>query len=254
MTPRLGLPEVTLCAVTSVNIAATVHALTTTLSKIDVAAALLLTDKVVTADHPGVTVVPIPPIHSAQAYSKFLLTRLVDYIDTSHCLIVQWDGHVIDAERWRPDFLGYDYIGASWPQFTDGRDVGNGGFSLRSRRLMKLCRDPGFFACHPEDVAIGRANRAWLEEQGIRFAPRGMADLFSTERGGDVTKSFGYHGAWLMPRVLGTAAFFELYCSLDDCGTIRRDFAAIVRQIAIGRHGVRRALRLVWDQIFHRGR
>lgn len=250
---RLSLPQVTLCAVTSVNVVATLRALQTTIAKIDVAAALLFTDEAIIIDHPGIVVVPIPRISSAEAYSSFLLTRLVDYIETSHCLIAQWDGHVIDAGRWRPDFLNHDYIGASWPQFTDGHDVGNGGFSLRSRRLMELCRDPRFHASHPEDLAIGRANRAWLEEQGMLFASRDVADLFSAERAGDVTTSFGYHGAWLMPRVLGAAAFFELYCSLDDRGTVRHDFAEIVRQVVIGRRGIRRVSRLAWDQIFRRG-
>lgn len=254
MTPRLALPQVTVCAVTSVNVAATLHALKESLARIKVAAALLFTDKTVVPDHPGITVVPIEPILSAQAYSDFLLTCLVDHIDTSHCLIVQWDGHVIDAARWRPDFLDYDYIGARWPQFADGHDVGNGGFSLRSRRLMALCRDPAFRAFHPEDVAIGRENRPWLEGQGMRFAPPAIADLFSAERAGDVATSFGYHGAWLMPRVLGTPAFFDLYCTLDDRGTIRHDFAAIVRQVRTGRGGAWRALRLARDQIFHSGR
>jgi hypothetical protein len=68
---------------------------------------------------------------------------------------------VFDAARWRDAFLEYDYIGASWLQFDDG----NGGFSLRTRRLMELCRDPAFVPVHPEDLAIGRTNRAWLESQ-----------------------------------------------------------------------------------------
>lgn len=252
MTQRLALPQVTLCAVTSVNVAATLHALEASLARIDVTAARLFTDRPVASVHSGITVVPIAPIRSAQAYSDFLLTRLVDHVDTSHCLVVQWDGHVIDASRWRPEFLDYDYIGARWPQFADGHDVGNGGFSLRSRRLMALGRDPAFRNAHPEDVAIGRVNRTWLEGQGMRFAPRALADLFSAERASDVGASFGYHGAWLMPQVLGARAFFELYRTLDDRGTIRHDFAAIVRQVAAGPGGAGRALRLMRDQIFHR--
>ena len=38
MVARLPLPQVTLCAVSSVNIAATVHALETSLSQVDFAA------------------------------------------------------------------------------------------------------------------------------------------------------------------------------------------------------------------------
>lgn len=248
MAARLHLPQVTLCAVSSVNVAATIAALETSLAQVDVAAALLLTDSPVRPDHPGITVVPIAPIPSSRAYSDFILTQLVDHVETSHCLIIQWDGHVLDATRWHPDFLAYDYIGASWPQFSDGHDVGNGGFSLRSRHLMQLCRDPAFRLSHPEDVAIARINRDWLEGQGMRFAPRALADRFAAERAGDVAASFGYHGAWLMPQAVGIEPFWTLYRELDDRGTIRHDFSSILKQIGQGRGGWTRALRLTLDQ------
>jgi len=249
MDARLHLPQVTLCAVTSVNVAATIQALETSLAQVDVAAALLLTDSLVRPDHPDITVVPIAPITSSRAYSDFILTQLVDYIKTSHCLVIQWDGHVLDASRWHPEFFDNDYIGASWPQFCDGHDVGNGGFSLRSRRLMRLCRDPAFLVSHPEDVAIARINRDWLEEQGMRFAPRALADRFAAERAGDVTASFGYHGAWLMPQALGIEPFWTLYHELDDRSTIRHDFSSILEQIGQGQGGWARALRLTLDQL-----
>lgn len=252
MAARLPLPQVTLCAVSSVNVNATVRALEASLAQIDAGAALLLTDSQVRPDHPGIRVVPIAPILSARAYSDFLLTRLVDHVATSHCLVIQWDGHVLDADRWQPEFLDHDYIGASWPQFADGHDVGNGGFSLRSRRLMQLCRDPAFRRDHPEDVAIGRTNRAWLEGQGMRFAPRALADRFAAERAGDVTASFGYHGAWLMPQAIGVEPFWHVYRDLDDRATIRHDFRSILKQIGRGQGRLKRALRLIWDQIFNR--
>lgn len=248
MAARLSLPQVTLCAVSSVNVNATVRALEASLAQIDAGAALLLTDSQVKSDHPGIRVVPIAPIPSARAYSDFLLTELIDHVATSHCLVIQWDGHVLDAARWQPEFLDHDYIGASWPQFADGHDVGNGGFSLRSRRLMQLCRDPAFQRDHPEDVAIGRTNRAWLEGQGMRFAPRALADRFAAERAGDVTASFGYHGAWLMPQAIGVEPFWHVYRDLDDRGTIRHDFWLILKQIRRSRGGWARALCLTLDQ------
>lgn len=249
MTARLALPQVTLCAVTSVNVSATLRALEVSLAQFDVAACKLFTHAPVTPAHPAITVVPIARLPSSAAYSDFLLTRLVDHIDTSHCLIAQWDGHVIDARRWRPDFLDHDYIGASWPQFSDGHDVGNGGFSLRSRRLMALCRDPVFHPSHPEDVAIGRVNRNWLEERGMRFAPRTLADIFSAERAGDVTASFGYHGVWLMPRAIGVDAFWDIYRTLDDRGTIRHDFGTLLHQMRRGRGGWTRAVRMIAERV-----
>lgn len=248
---RLALPQVTLCAASSINVAATIRALEASLAQIDFAACRLFTDAAVTPDHPDITVVPIARMTSAAAYSDFVLSGMVDHIDTSHCLIVQWDGHVLDAGHWRADFLDHDYIGASWPQFTDGHDVGNGGFSLRSRALMEACRDASFRPSHPEDIAIGRINRSWLEDRGMCFAPRALADDFSTERAGDISASFGYHGVWQMPRAIGVDAFWDVYRMLDDRGTIRHDFADILKQVRQGGGGQRRSLRLIVDRIRH---
>jgi hypothetical protein len=44
-------------------------------------------------------------INSKQAYSKFVLQELHKYIHTDFVLIVQWDGWVIDANAWQPQFL-----------------------------------------------------------------------------------------------------------------------------------------------------
>jgi len=178
-----------------------------------------------------------------------MLTDLLDHVATTHCLVAQWDGHVLDARRWRDAFLDYDYIGASWPQFDDGFDVGNGGFSLRSRRLMGLCRDPAFVSVHPEDVAIGRTNRAWLEEQGMRFAPRDLAEIFAAERRGDPRQTFGYHGVWNMPRAIGVEEFWQIYRQLDERGTLKRDFGSLLREVIRGPRGMSRAGRMLIDRI-----
>lgn len=246
---RLALPQVTLCAATSINVKATVRALEASLEQLDFAACKLFTDASVRCEHPGISVVPIPRLGSAVAYSEFILSRLVEHVETSHCLVAQWDGHVIDAARWRAEFLDYDYIGASWPQFDDGYDVGNGGFSLRSRRLMAACLKPGFEPSHPEDIAIGRINRAWLEGQGMRFASRALANQFAAEREGDLATSFGYHGVWHMPRAIGVESFWCLYRGLDDRGTIRHDFGTIFKDIRQGRGSIRRQLRLLFDHM-----
>jgi hypothetical protein len=249
---RLVLPQVTLCAAASVNVKATLRALEVSLAQIDFAACKLFTDVPINPGHPGITVVPIPRLGSSAAYSDFLLSQMVDYVESSHCMVAQWDGHVLDAKRWHPDFIDFDYIGASWPQFNDGHDVGNGGFSLRSRKLMEACREPGFRSFHPEDVAIGRANRDWLEGRGLRFAPRVVADKFATERTGDLRSSFGYHGVWNMPRAIGVEAFWRVYCELDDRGTLRPDFRSILKDVTYGPWGSRRMVRMIVDHLKHR--
>ena len=132
----------TLCAASSVNIDATVEALRASADQIDFAECLLFTDADVSLPD-GIRNIPARRFNSGRDYSHFLLEGLVDHVRTPHCLIVQWDGFVLDAGRWNPAFLDYDYIGAPWPQFHDGHDVGNGGFSLRSARLLQACRDSG---------------------------------------------------------------------------------------------------------------
>lgn len=244
---RVRLDQVTLCAVTSVNVAATVAALEACLAGMDFAACKLLTDKSVHGPDPRIDVVAIPPIASAKDYSYFVLQQLADYVATSHCLLVQWDGHLLDARRWNPVFLEYDYVGASWPQFDDHYDVGNGGFSLRSRRLMDLCRHPAFRQIHPEDLAVGRINRPFLEQNGQRFAPRDIADRFATERSGDLQTSFGYHGVFNMPRAIGIDAFWKIYRSLDDRSSLKPDFGPLLSAVGSGGRGDR-VLRMVADR------
>jgi len=246
---RLALPQVTLCAATSVNVRATVRALEACLAQSDFAACKLFTDASILPENPAIEVIPIAPLTSLAAYSHFLLSDLVDHVETSHCLIAQWDGHIVDARRWRADFLDHDYIGARWPQFDDGHDVGNGGFSLRSRRLMKACRAPEFCAGEVEDIAIGRTNRAWLESLGMRFASSALAELFSSERSGDPARSFGYHGVFNMPRAVGIDAFWQIYLELDDRGTLHHDFFPLLRQVGRGRHGFARMRRMISDRL-----
>jgi Protein of unknown function (DUF5672) len=254
---RLALPQVTLCAATSVNVEATFRALEASLGQVDFADCLLFTDSPVQPRHPAIRVVPIQRLVSAQAYSEFLFKHLADHVATSHCLVVQWDGHVLDAGRWDAAFLNHDFIGASWPHFRDGHNVGNGGFSLRSRRLLQMCQSPRFRVAHPEDITIGRTHRAWLESHGLRFASSALADRFSAERAGDPLNSFGYHGVWHMPRVLGMESFWEIYRTLDERSTIRHDVSAMLRQVGEGSGGTGRALQLLSDYLgdaFARGK
>jgi len=253
---RLRLERVTLCAVSSTNLKATVRALEVSLAQIDFAEALLFTDRspaslgLETASN--IRVIAIEKIGSSEAYSRFMLEELAAHIKTSHCLIVQWDGHVVDAARWQDEFLEYDYIGASWPQFDDGHDVGNGGFSLRSRRLMEACGTSDFTAHHPEDLAIGRTNRDLLTSFGLRFAPKELADQFSAERASDPTVTFGYHGVFLMHKVMKVEEFWAIYKSLSDRKTLRTDLGTLFRAVLNGSGGLGRALTFVIDRIFDR--
>lgn len=141
-----------------------------------------------------------PDIRSKEEYSKFCMRELYKHVTTSHMLVFQHDGYVNNWKAWDNDWLQYDYIGSPW-WYTDGMNVGNGGFSLRSRRLMEIvATDPTITEMHPEDHQICRTYRAYLESKyGIKFAPQEVAEKFSFEgfRQPDkfLSDQFGRHGS-----------------------------------------------------------
>jgi hypothetical protein len=67
--------------------------------------------------------VKIPELKGIEGYSNFVIRELHKHVDTSHCLIVQWDGYVLNTNSWLSEYLQYDYIELHGPM------VGNGGFS-----------------------------------------------------------------------------------------------------------------------------
>lgn len=140
-------------------------------------------------------------------YSKFIAYDLCHYINSDYAIIVHNDAYVLRPHQWVDRFLDYDYIGAPWPRdvhFTDdGMNVrvGNGGFSLRSKKLLgalnKLAlpftdNGTGFYN---EDGVICVYYRKELEKYGIKFAPVEVASRFSREKDCDDSESkpFGFH-------------------------------------------------------------
>lgn len=127
---------------------------------------------------------------SKDEYSKFIINELPAIITTDHVLIVQSDGYITNPELWDDSWLQYDYIGAPWP-FPPY--VGNGGFSLRSRKLLEACR--GFYEEGvAEDIVICSKRREELIARGIKFAPLEVAARFSRELVHPGHPTFGFHG------------------------------------------------------------
>src|SRR4029453_13200210 len=143
----------------------------------------------------GIEIVPIAPIVSRDAYSHFILKSLLPHIATTHVLLMQWDGYVCNPDAWDPAFLDCDYIGAKWFWHNDAMRVGNGGFSLRSRRLLEALQDPRIALSVVEDETICRTFRPLLErDYGIRFADEALADRFAFEAAYPIGRPFGFHG------------------------------------------------------------
>jgi hypothetical protein len=134
------------------------------------------------------------------------LWRTWPQVRTSHVLYIEYDGWVVDGAAWQPDWLDYDWIGAPWP-WQPRHQVGNGGFSLRSRRLLR-------FLCGraqrgtPEDELVCRYYRAALERHGFVWPPANVAAGFAFERD-PPRPSFGFHGVFNFRHVLDAERLAE---------------------------------------------
>ncbi len=217
------LSDITVCAVDCVTPQLAGQALDRCMAACDFGDALLLSHE---AAPTRARQTRIAPLKSIGAYNDFLLRQLVSHVHTPYVLVVQWDGFVTDPSAWRPEFLQYDYIGARWPWHPAGSDVGNGGFSLRSRRLLEALASPGFrHADAPEDDLIGRHNRPWLEQaHGIRFAPAEVADRFAYERGEPQRPTFGFHGLFNLWRHLDDSQVLAMLDHLSPRTCLSREF------------------------------
>ena len=230
---RLSLPQVTLCAVDARSPGLAPQSLQRSMAQVDFARVLLFTHGWSPATQPpGVELIDSGPVRSGAEYSRFVLRELPGYVQTSHVLVSQWDGFVVDAGAWRPEFLDCDYIGASWPEQPDATAVGNGGFSLRSQKLLQAGLDAHIEQVHPEDQVLCREHRVWLEQRhGIRFAPRELARNFAYENETPRQATFGFHGPRNLPRVLDQATLTAWLAELPDAFFRSRDARRLARSL-----------------------
>lgn len=255
----LSLPQVTLvCVDCTARLPWAMAALERCLAQVSFGEALLFTDRVSLRDcavPQGVRWVEIEQLASIEAYSKFMIKGLAPHVRTSHVLVVQWDGFVLNANAWCDEFLAFDYIGAPWNHISEPHAVGNGGFSLRSARLLQALQSPVILPAHPEDICICKTYRTLLEAQGVRFAPLAMAARFAVEDGPLSPDVFGFHGPYHLPSVLEplqTLAFVE---SLDPSAVRAHYFGSLLRELVQGacaRPELRPAL-AAFQQTIHQG-
>ena len=144
-----------------------------------------------------VEIIKSSPLNSLQCYSNFIIYELHKYIETSHCLIIQHDGFAVNHRAWKDSFLEYDYIGApfvprrksSYSKDSAGNfwSVGNGGFSLRSARLLQAptiynLKDNTEYTSGHEDGFFCVYHRSFLEKNGFVWADSYEALHFSIEK------------------------------------------------------------------------
>ena len=141
-----------------------------------------------------------PPLKSNNEYGHIIFERLPEIIENEYVLIFQWDGFPLNPNKWKDEFLDFDYIGA-----PIGNWMGNGGFSLRSKKLfnalkkLRITVDLTNPFDQPEDQIICIHKRNLLESDGIKFAPFNIASQFSYQSGQINKNVFGFHGPFNLP-------------------------------------------------------
>lgn len=175
---------------------------------------------------PGARHVAIAPLTDIAQYNALTLDALPQWTECDTTLVVQWDGFVIDGRRWQREFAEWDYIGAPWPHLAQA--VGNGGFSLRSRRLLNAVQrlrqdEPAADVDTAEDLQICFKYRAALQAQGLRFPDAQLAAAFACERQpaapawhalAQGIDSFGFHGVFNFPLVLSEDDVLQQFDSM----------------------------------------
>jgi hypothetical protein len=138
-------------------------------------------------------------------YSRFCIKELDNYYSSDFCLVFQDDGFIVNPNLWSNTFYDYDYIGAPWPLYIgwpkEGMQVGNGGFSLRSRKFTQVSSNlPDTY--DNEDTYILITNRNVLNDKEIKIAPVEIARDFAVEvpldENHSINNCFGFHAKHLL--------------------------------------------------------
>ncbi len=208
---KLTLPNVTLLAVTSVEIEQHQISLKISSQNIKFGAIKLISSLLPEKKYSDIEYVSVTPMGMSDQ-NRFLMKDLYKYFETSHCLFVQADSFVVNADLWKEEFLEFDYIGAPWPNKIQMNPnlilnmkencVGSGGFSLRSRKLLKTVAKINYdslkFPILNEDLIICHYLYKEMIDKGISFAPPELAAQFSIENphhlcGQNANSVFGFH-------------------------------------------------------------
>ena len=227
---------ISLIAVSDIRIEKTINALRKSSLSLKPLQSILFTSKSIKLskyDKKIIKIIQIEPINSIKEYSHFIIYKLYKYINTTHIILVQWDGYIFNISKWDDNFLNYDYIGAPLiPRSFDNkylRDedgglhvIGNGGFSLRSKKLLEAAskyklEDNYEYTNFHEDGFFSVYHRKFLEKKGLIWAPFEVAKKFSIESPlslVDLKKlPLGFHGKKML-MIIEIINIFNLFPNL----------------------------------------
>jgi hypothetical protein len=207
----IELPNVTLISIdTTDDLSGTLNAVYTSMKGINFGNVKIITTKEQIKNNSSLTSdnfifeESIVDIKNYKDYNHYVIYNLHNHVNTSHCLLVQPDGFVLFPEKWDNSWLEYDYIGAPWAYVEDAyidpfgnhHRVGNGGFSLRSRKFLEVptkvevpweTNNSNFYwmpegvVNYHEDGNVCVHNRHIFIEQECKYAPVEVAVRFSQE-------------------------------------------------------------------------
>lgn len=207
----IELSNVTLISVdTTEDLSDTLGAVYTSMSGIHFGAVKIITskeqiEKNLSHENEGIVLEKsVIEVNNYNDYNYYVIYHLHEHVNTSHCLLIQPDGFVLFPNTWDNRWLEYDYIGAPWEYVEDAyidpfgnhHRVGNGGFSLRSKKFLEVptkvevpweTNNSDFYwmpkgvVNYHEDGNVCVHNRHIFIEQGCKYAPVEVAVRFSQE-------------------------------------------------------------------------
>lgn len=240
----LPLPDVTLVLVDTDAHVLSRMAIEETLTRIEPGEILIFSDD--DQKMGDLPVRKIAPLKGVGDWAAMIWRHVPMFLNTSHALIQQWDSWVIDEQMWSDAWLQYDYIGAPWPWIQDAMNVGNGGFSLRSKRLLQRLHQMDMSPTADEDAVLCRTLRPELEKEGFTWAPRDVAVLFSYEHGRPILhNTFGFHDVRNMRSVLTPNQLELRFAAATPYVEAKDEFRQAVERAVLDRR-----LRTTLDEIF----
>jgi hypothetical protein len=258
----LKLSNITLVALSSKYIYETVQAMKYSMRKINFADCIFISHKKPFYLPKSIKFQWTSKLRNIDDYNYKMLFEIHKYIKTEFVLIIQYDGFVIHPDMWQPVFLNFDYIGSPWPEEISPKDfygniirVGNGGASLRSRKILELPSQLnmpfkyGEGPANNEDVFICARYRHIFLEQGVKYAPLEIAKYFGHEETIPELKGikpFLFHKWW--NDNINYKKFGRQY--FDANLNIYIKFRAVIVRIKI--HGVKNAIKYYFNKCLRR--